>query len=923
MLRGSIDIMTFQWNLGNGQIAFSQDTNAIYASSLTHDSIYIVQLIGTSEHGCQDSASDSIIVYPRPFINYTQSIDSGCAPLTVAFSNNSIPFDTGSINIMTFDWDFGNGIQSSAQDTTITFIDRPLLDTTYNIRLIGFSEHGCVDTSYSQVTVHPKPYPFFSASQFAGCGPMDVEFISTSTLADELFWNFGNCYSQGTDTMSHIFFSADLVDSLYNVQLYVRSNRNCLSDDTFSLPIVVRANPIADFVISDDSICVEQLSLFYNLSQGANRFKWFFGTGDSSTRYNPIYNYPTTLPPDQPTQYSVKLEAENVFGCHDSARRDLYVFPQVVAQFSVDEDSACAPLIVNFTNNSQNADANFWEFGDGDTSSTLNPIHRFDNYSNNNITYRTVLRSSNQYGCADYDSINLTTIPVPFADFIPIRENICDSGYFNLVNRSINGTQYLWNFGDGTTDTSANPRHKFERSIYNDTTYTITLTVSNEFGCSEQTTRVIAVPVRMIVRFDTIPFRRVCQPASVSFTNRTTNALYQVWHFEDGGINTNYNPTHIFVNPGIFGVKLVSYDQNSCPDSFESIQVLEVLAKPRANFTYNPVAPKMPTAQVTFTSLSSPSGLSHRWFFGDGDSSINIDPVHLYSDSGWYNITLIVTNGLCSDTIIDNIYIEPALPSIDFTAIDTAGCGPFTVQFSENTINATSFRWIFDDGQESNLPNPIHTFNIPGYYNITLRATGPGGTSFITKDSFIRVYPKPIASFAPNPRTRYLPNALFNLVDASGSAVAWEYLVTHDSLPQYTYTLTDQNPQFNLTVPGYYSVRLIVTNQFGCTDTSERLALLFVASEGRVLVPNAFTPNEDGNNDVFKPVLTGVTDSAYVFQVFDRWGAKVYETNNPDDGWNGSYMNKPALMDAYIWLINGRFVDGTTFEEKGSVTLLR
>lgn len=920
---GSIDLMSFIWDLGNGTSAMAQDSAASYLASLTQDSVYYIKLVGTSEHGCQDSAIDSVRVYPQPSIQYAQSVDSGCSPLSVVFTNNSIPFDTGSIQIMNFDWDFGNGVQSSARDTSLVFLDQPLQDTTYSIRLIGYSEHGCVDTAISQITVHPKPYPFFNADRFAGCGPMDVEFISRSTLADELFWNFGNGFVQGTDTMNHTFVSANLVDSLYNVQLFVTSNRNCNSDDTFSLPIVVRANPIADFLISDDSICVEQLSLFYNQSQGANRFKWFFGTGDSSTRYNPIYNYPPTTPPDQPTQYSIKLEAENVFGCHDSARRDLYVFPQVVASFSVDEDSACAPLIVSFTNNSLNADAHFWEFGDGDTTSLANPIHRFDNYSNSNITYRTILRSSNQYGCVDYDSANLTTIPVPFADFVPIREDVCDSGYFNLVNRSVNAPRYLWDFGDGTTDTAANPRHKFERSIFNDTTYTVTLSASNDFGCMEQISKIISVPVRMIVRFDTTPFRRVCQPARESFVNRTTNSLYQVWHFEDGGINTTYNPTHSFLSPGIFGVKLVSYDQNSCPDSFSSTRVLEVLEKPRANFTYNPVTPKMPNAQVTFTSLTSPSGLNHRWFFGDGDSSSNLDPVHNYLDSGNYVITLIVSNGLCSDTIVDYIYVEPPLPTIDFTASDTAGCGPLTVQFTENTINATSFRWIFDDGQQSSLPNPTHTFTIPGYYNITLRATGPGGTSFLTKDSFIRVYPKPVASFAPNPRTRYLPNALFNLVDASGGAVTWEYLVSHDSLPQYVYTLTDQNPQFNLTVPGYYTVRLIVTNQFGCTDTSERLALLYVAAEGRVLVPNAFTPNGDGNNDNFKPVLTGVTDSAYKFQVFDRWGIKIFETTNPDDAWDGTYMNKPAILDAYIWLINGRFVDGTVFEEKGNVTLLR
>lgn len=920
---GSIQIMSFTWDLGDGTGSIVQNPTNTYLASLTQDSIYPIKLIGASEHNCRDSAQDAIRIFPKPTVQYTQSADSGCSPLDIQFTNNSVPHDTGSIQIMSFLWDFGNGIQSNSIDTLVRFLDQPLLDTTYSVQLIGLSEHGCRDTSTSTVTLHPKPYPFFTADRFNGCGPMTVNFTSSSTLANEYYWDFGNGFSLGQANMSQTFQSIDLSDTIYNVGLYVTSNRNCRSDDTFALPIVMRANPIANFNMSDDSICVEQLSLFYNLSQGASQFKWHFGTGDSSTLYNPVYNYPQAPNPFLPSIYSVNLEATNFFGCKDSLRRDLYVFPTVDAQIAVTPDSACAPLIAIYTNNSVSHDASFWEFGDGDTSTLENPTHRFDNYTTSVITYRTVLRASNQYGCVDYDSINLTTFPVPSADFVAIRTDICDSGYYDLVNRSVNAPQYFWDFGDGTTDTSANPRHKFERSIYQDTSYTITLTATNRIGCSEQISRTITLPVRMVTRFDTLPFRRLCQPATVPILNRTTNALYQVWHFEDGGISTDSIPTHVFVNPGIYGVKLVSYDQNSCPDSFESAAVLEVLAKPRANFTFNPASPKMPNPNVSFNSLSTPAGLNHSWNFGDGGTAATLDPSHVYTDSGSYTITLVVTNGTCSDTIRQTIYVEPPLPTINFTAIDTAGCGPFTVQFFENTEDATSFIWIFDDGQESTDPNPIHTFALPGYYNITLRAFGPGGSSFLTQDSFIYVYPKPNAFFAASPRKRSLPSAIFTLIDGSADATRWEYLVTHDSLPQIQYSFTEQSPQFQLTVPGYYTVRLIVTNTFGCTDTSLRTALIFVTSEGRVIVPNAFTPNGDGYNETFRPIMTGVLDTGYTFQIYDRWGMKLFETHDLNAAWDGKVKDRLVLMDAYIWLVTGKFVDGTLFEEKGNVTLLR
>jgi len=921
---GSINIMSFIWRLGDGVVSTTTNSNKTYFASQTRDTNYLVRLVAFTEHGCLDSVAQNIKIFPKPRVRFIQSQDSGCSPLAVQFINTSIPHDTGNIAIMQFNWSFGNNQFSAARDTAISYLERPLLDTNYRVRLIGSSEHGCLDTFFSIIKVHPLPYPFFNANRFSGCGPLTVNFTSTSTLANQHYWNFGNGFNLGLPNISNVFQAANLIDSLYNVQLYAVSNRNCFSSDTFSLPIVVRANPIADFAMSDDSICINQLSLFYNLSQGASRFKWYFGTGDSSVFYNPIYNYPPSVNPLLPTIYSVKVEATNFFNCKDSIRRNIYVFPNVIAQFTADRDSACAPLNVVFTNNSINQNRNYWEFGDGDTSNLLNPLHRYDNYSTQNIIYRAILRVSNQFGCFDYDSLNLVTIPVPFADFTPIRNNICDSGYYDLVNRSINATGYLWNFGDGTPNsTLANPRHLFRHSIYNDTSYTITLTVSNDFGCAETTTKSVFLPVKMTVLFDTLPYRIICQPSDIVMRNRTKNSFYQIWYFGDGGIKTDSQPTHTYTKAGQFGVKLVAFDINSCKDSFVSANIINVLPKPIANFTYNPVGPKVPNAIVTFTSLASPIGLSHAWQYGDGAASNLVNPVHQYIDSGFYTVTLIVNNGTCQDTSIQQIYIEPPLPIIDFTGIDTAGCGPLTVRFSQNTLHATQFRWIFDDGQESALPNPVHTFTIPGYYNITLRAFGPGGSSFLTKDSFVRVYPKPNAQFSASPRRRYLPNALFTMIDGSADAISYRYTISHDSLPFYTYTSTDQSPQFNLTVPGFYSANLVVFNSFGCSDTINRPAHIYVANEGRVLVPTAFTPNGDGINDVFMPILTGVIDTLYSFTVFNRWGGKVYQGRSITDVWDGKYMNEPAMQDAYIWLLSGKFIDGTLFEEKGNVTLLK
>jgi gliding motility-associated-like protein len=139
------------------------------------------------------------------------------------------------------------------------------------------------------------------------------------------------------------------------------------------------------------------------------------------------------------------------------------------------------------------------------------------------------------------------------------------------------------------------------------------------------------------------------------------------------------------------------------------------------------------------------------------------------------------------------------------------------------------------------------------------------------------------------------------------------------------YTSNVQNPTFAYTEPGTYAVALVVKSENGCTDTIVKQ--LIVGEDFGLYVPNAFTPNEDGLNDVFQPKGFGIVK--YQIQIFDRWGERVFETKSFDHGWDGKFRSKGTDYEkiceegVYSWLINVTNVFGKAHELKGHVTLIK
>jgi gliding motility-associated-like protein len=423
-----------------------------------------------------------------------------------------------------------------------------------------------------------------------------------------------------------------------------------------------------------------------------------------------------------------------------------------------------------------------------------------------------------------------------------------------------------------------------------------------------------------------------CAPLTVDFVDTVANAVTYYWYFGDGSlpnpvITTVPSTSHTFNLPGLYRVMLIAEDSTTCNIRDTAYLNIKVGNLP-ATLDFNPVklAP-CDSLKYRFDNLSiAPpirpfTNTSFIWDFGDNSPLVTagLAPVfHSYTSPGTYTVKLtLIDTAYCNapDTVIKVISIAP-LVEAQFETPPT-GCVPYTAQFNNTSIAGQTFLWNFGDNTTSTATNPVHTYNTPGSYIVTLIANDPNTCNFSdTTTSVINVFPIPVSnfSFSPDPPVENTPTSFNNL--ASPDAVSFKWLFGDgDSL--LTTSRLPVKHQYNET--GTFNACLIAINSAGCADTlCQDVRAVVVAL---VDVPNAFTPQSgDINSKVF---ARGFGISKMRFIIWNRWGQKVFETNDRNMGWDGKYRGVLQPMDVYAYTLDAEFFDGTRTTKKGDITLIR
>jgi gliding motility-associated-like protein len=923
---GSISIMSFSWNSGNGKTVTGRNFNASYNGSANGDTVYNAVLTGFSEHGCRDTAVLPITVHPQPVAKFTLNNISGCTPLHVSTQNQSVSMDGGPL---THNWNFGNGYFSSNRDDSTIYINNSNADAGHLISYQAISQYGCRDTATQSLTVRPKPVAKFTVSSKKTCAPAIIKVTDNSVNGARYFWGEGQNKFTGTATENFNFAGLKLFDTLYIISHQVASPYGCLSDTVYE-QVQVMARPQADFEFGRDSVCsAENISLVNN-SLGGFRYVWKFGDNTSSNLVNPKHKFPLKKGGDNDTAFNVSLEVSSSFGCKDTLSRPIYLINKATDPISLDKTFGCTDLTVTMGQSSDRFSTLSWDFGDNSNRGSGDTVtHTYVNPIGNLSIQPRVALYRQRYNCRDTAYANVLVYPKPAADFVTLRNDPCDAGVFQLINKSKNGITNEWTV-DSVTYSASNFSIILPSAVNNDTFYNVKLVVSNNYKCTDTIEHTIKVKPKLQIKFhQKSPLS--CEKGTVDFTNMSINSVRHFWKFGDGGVSNEENPSYVYNRYGTYKIMLYGYDRDGCVDSSDGKTFYKVLEKPLADFTYLPVLPKLPNAIVNFTATpaivtANVNDLVYEWDFGDNSfptANKNImNPSHTFTQAGVANVKLTVWNQICSDVIIKPIFIEDPKPIVDFTPDTLAGCAPFAVRFNNKTTNVTSYRWIFGDGSPDSYDRePTHIFEYAGTWDVTLIATGTGGTTTLSKKFLITTYPKPFVDFYTNYRFLSLPNAVFNLQNISNT-VANEWTI-YDSVGNIIQASTMRDPSFYVNQPGRLTVQLIGTNSYGCTDTLVKTDYLSTMGEGYVYVPSAFSPNKNGRNDDFKPSLHNVRSTNYSFRIYNRWGEKLFETTNINAKWDGTFKGEPCQQDVYIWTVNGEYINADLFAFRGTVTLLK
>ncbi len=882
------------WDFGDGNQSIGDTVKHLYQNSGT----YTVEIVVTSGNQCIDSIKKDITIFPKPLANFIA--DTICELNAYTFINQSLISDG---TVLNFEWEFGDGNASNDINPTHLFVN----DTNYIITLTATSIHGCTHDTFKNIIIHPLPEVDFNMQN--GCiYDMPISFNNTSTINSDIInnwqWSFGDGNISANENPTHTFMQ----DGVYSIQLIATSNFNCKDSTTKILEIYPK--PLADFGVQN--ICSYDSAIFINnsyVSSGViNQFEWNLGDGNYHYSSQPKHHYSTH------GSYIVQLIVETEKGCKDTAENTIYIHEVPQANFLIQDICLYDSLpLINASNiNNGSITEWFWNMGDGITYLIQQPVHNYQNHGNYNITLIVQSDSS----CLDTIIKSVEIFPLPIVDFNV--QNIClyDQALFtDAVNE--NNTILYWNFGDGNTAMGDSVSHFYQAHG----TYQVQLIVESEKSCRDTLEKNIEVYPVPLANFtsDTI-----CQLSSTQFENLSqiddNTPLNYFWNFGDGATQ-NYieHPIHTFTNYGTYYVALIVTSNHGC--LHDTVIPTYVYSKPIANFTEENLCFDNPPVLFTNTSTTYDGIIdTWHWNFGDGGQHSIENPSHIYNAWGMYNVQLQIENSLgCKDTILKQIRIHP-VPEANFILDTNTLCANGCISFKNATQSidfVSSVYWNIGENTYETTENEFtYCFPDSGLYSVSLQAvTEFGCKNTIQKIDEITIYPIPEAIFNANPEETSIKNPIVQFINQSVGGYYYHWQLgdgNYSDLQHVQHTYHDT---------GTYEVMMIVKNLFECTDTTTKI--IKITPETNVYIPNAFTPNLNNLNEVFNIKGIGILEEGFTLEIFDRWGEKIYTTNNLLEGWNGYNNGELCKMDVYVYKVSFKDVKGKNHYLHGHVSLIR
>lgn len=728
----------------------------------------------TTTYTDEPTATNTSVPAPVPFFTAESIIGS---PLTVQFNNQT----TG--DVTSYSWDFGDGSPITDQNSVGNPSHVYPAGGTYTVTLTASGAGG--SNSYTaQVSVTAPVNAMFSASPDT-TSPLMVQFTNESTgpvVASS--WDFGDGTTSAETSPSHTYAAG----GTYTVTLTVTGSDGGTS--SYSGQVTV-TEPV-DALFATQAVEGQPLAVqFNNQSTGpVATSNWDFGDGTGSSETSPLHEYAVG------GTFTVTLTVTGTNGTTDSTSAIITVTQPVDALFATQPVEG-QPLNIQFNNQSSGPIvAVSWNFGDGTTSTEVNPLHTFPAGG----TYMVTLTVTGADGGTDSYSAEVSLIePVTALFAAQAVEGVPLNVQFN--NQSTGPVAASsWDFGDGTTSSETSPLHTYAAGG----TYTVTLTVMGSDGSSNSFAADVTV-VEPVTAFFTAQAVEG-SPMSLQFNNQSTGPVVASnWDFGDGSTSTETSPLHSFVAGGTYTVTLTVSSASGASNTYSSqVTVSEPVT---AGFSAN-LVDGMPLT-VQFTNESTGPVTAYLWNFGDGTTSAEVSPMHTYAAGGAYTVTLTVSDaeGRSSDFSAQANVTEPVNASFTTSAVEGQ---PLSIQFTNNSSGPiASITWNFGDGTTSSEVSPVHTYASGGIYTAMLTVADAEGR--ISEDSQQVTVSEPVNAFFSATPISGLTLQFNN--ESSGPYVASSWDFGDGS------TSAETSPAHTYAAGGTYTVTLTVSRSDGASHT--------------------------------------------------------------------------------------------------------
>jgi trimeric autotransporter adhesin len=652
------------------------------------------------------------------------------------------------------------------------------------------------------------------------------------------------------------------VSTAGNYAVTVTSAFGCVG--TTSTTMVI--NPLPTPTITGITAICQGTTSTFDAGAGYSAYLWSNGSTTQTINPGVAGNYTVTV--------------TDINGCQNSTALALVVnplpTPSITGNFAFCQGD----------NSDINAGAGYvsYQWNNGATSQIINV--------SNMGTYTVTVTDNN--GCSSSTSTFITvhTLPVPVISGL---NAICDgtTTTFNTGNYS----SYLWSDGSsGATLTTGIAG-----------TYSVVVTdVNGCTGSASQTLTVYDLPSATISGNNTICFGentplQFTFVGTAPFTYTYTNGLVT-----SPPQTANSNSATIPISPGnTVTYTIATISDANCPGSASGSAAITVNQLPQPLITGDLSICDGETTTLTAT----PGFVTYTW------SNSSNTPVINTGIGGIYTVTVEDQNGCLGTSPAANLVVN-MVPVVAFTNDTTLTCSVPKVNFTNLSVYDpfSVFEWTFGDGGTSNAPNPSHLYFNPGTYPVSLTITTPAGcTNSTSQNVSVVFFPLPVADFVTSPPSTNVFNGKVGFVDRSSHAVSWMWDFGDGARSH------EQNPSHYYNEVGDYLVTLYITNIAGCEDVHQEIINI-----NPYYIPNAFTPNGDGVNDMFFYSGYQLDVSSYNMKIFNRWGQLVFTGAGENDNWNGmSDDGQPAPAGTYVYRLIVKTRGGKEHVFNGQVNLVR